>query len=199
MVAKISARRVPWVALLITFMVAIVCFLPFPSWQGFVSLITSAGVLMYGFAPVSLMALRRSDPQRHRPYRLRGAAVISPLAFIAASEIVYWASWPTVEKLLILIAAGLAIFALSHQFSRDTDRQPLAARSMLWVLPWFIGLGLLSYLGQYGGIGVIPPWIDLAVVAVFSLVIFYLGVSLGLPADRVVEELTIEETEIAAR
>jgi amino acid transporter len=198
-VAKISTRRVPWVSLLIAFVVGIVCFLPFPSWQGFVSLITSTGVLMYGFAPVTLMALRRSDPHRHRPYRLRGAAVISPLAFIAASEIIYWASWPTVEKLLILIAAGLVIFALSHLFGRDTDRQPLGARSMLWVLPWFIGLGLISYLGQYGGIGVIPPWIDLAVVAVFALAIFYLGVSLGLPPHRVAEELTIEESETAAQ
>jgi amino acid transporter len=153
---------------------------------------------MYGFAPVTLMALRRSDPERHRPYRLRGAAVISPLAFIAASEIVYWSSWPTVEKLLVLIAAGLVIFALSYLFGPRNNRQPLDARSMLWVLPWFIGLGVISYLGQYGGIGVIPPWVDLAVVAVFSLAIFYLGVSLGLPSHRVAEELSIEEAEATA-
>jgi len=196
-VAKISTRGVPWVSLLVAFVVGIVCFLPFPSWQGFVSLVTSAGVLMYGFAPVTLMTLRRSDPDRHRPYRLRGAAVISPLAFIAASEIVYWTSWTTVEKLLILIAVGLALFALSRLFGQQNNRLPLDARAMLWVLPWFIGLGVISYLGQYGGIGVIPPWVDLAVVAVFALAIFYLGVSLGLPSHRVAEELTVEEAEAA--
>ncbi|GAA3053001.1 APC family permease [Pseudonocardia yunnanensis] len=198
-VAKISKRGVPWVALLLAFVVGIVCFLPFPSWQGFVSLVTSAVVMMYGFAPVTLMALRRSDPDRVRPYRLKGASVISPLAFIAASEIIYWTSWPTVEKLLILIAVGLAIFGLYYLFGNRTRRQPLDARAMLWVLPWFIGLGVISYLGQYGGIGVIPPWVDLIVVAVFALAVFYVGVRLALPPERVAEELMIEEIDTATQ
>ena len=67
---------------------------------------------MYGFAPVTLMALRRSDPDRVRPYRVKGAAVVAPVAFISAREIIYWTAWPTVEKLLILIAAGLVVFGL---------------------------------------------------------------------------------------
>jgi amino acid transporter len=198
-VAKISKRGVPWVALLIAFVVGIVCFLPFPSWQGFVSLVTSAVVMMYGFAPVTLIALRRSDPDRVRPYRLKGASVISPLAFIAASEIIYWTSWPTVEKLLILIAVGLVIFGLYYLFGNKTRRQPLDARAMLWVLPWFIGLGVISYLGQYGGLGVIPPWVDLVVVAVFALAVFYVGVWLALPPERVAEELMIEEVDAATQ
>jgi len=197
-VARISKRGVPWVSLLISFVVGIICFLPFPSWQGFVGLVTSAVVLMYGFAPVTLMALRRSDPDRMRPYRLKGAAVIAPLAFVAASEIIYWTAWPTVEKLLILVAAGLVIFGLYHAFGPHADRrQPLDARSMMWVLPWFIGLGVISYLGQYGGTGVIPPWVDLGVVAVFALAVFYLGVRLALPPQRVAEQLVIEEAEAA--
>ncbi|GAA1192753.1 APC family permease [Pseudonocardia alaniniphila] len=198
-VAKISKRGVPWVALLLAFVVGIVCFLPFPSWQGFVSLVTSAVVMMYGFAPVTLMALRRSDPDRVRPYRLKRASVISPLAFIAASEIIYWTSWPTVEKLLILIAIGLVIFGLYYLFGNNTRRQPLDARAMLWVLPWFIGLGVISYLGQYGGIGVIPPWVDLIVVAAFALAVFYVGVRLALPPERVAEELMIEEIDAATQ
>ncbi|MCH6165119.1 APC family permease [Pseudonocardia alaniniphila] len=198
-VARISKRGVPWVSLLISFVVGIICFLPFPSWQGFVGLVTSAVVLMYGFAPVTLMALRRSDPDRERPYRLKGAAVIAPLAFVAASEIIYWTAWPTVEKLLILVAAGLVIFGLYHAFGPHTDRrQPLDARSMLWILPWFIGLGMISYLGQYGGIGLIPPWVDLGVVAVFALAVFHVGERLALPPQRVAEQLLIEATEAAA-
>ena len=78
---------------------------------------------MYGFAPVTLMALRRSDPDRVRPYRLKGAAVVAPVAFISASEIIYWTAWPTVEKLLILIAAGL-VFGLYHAFGPHADRWP---------------------------------------------------------------------------
>ena len=152
---------------------------------------------MYGFAPVTLIAPRRSDPQRVRPYRLKGAAVIAPVAFVFASEIIYWTSWPTVEKLLILIAAGLVMFGLYHAFGPHADRRQLDARSMLWILPWFIGLGAISYLGQYGGTGLIPPWIDLAVVAVVALAVFHLGVRLALPPRRVAEQLVIEEAEAA--
>jgi amino acid transporter len=190
--ARISKRGVPWVSLLVTFVVGVICFLPFPSWQGFVGLVTSAAVLMYGFAPVTLIALRRSDPDRARPYRLKGAPVIAPLAFIAASEIIYWTSWSTVEKLLILVATGLVIFGLYQAFAPQPDRRPWDGKAMLWILPWLIGLGVISYLGQYGGIGVIPAWTDLATVAVFALAVFYLGVRLALPPQRVTEQLAIE-------
>ncbi|GAA1296773.1 APC family permease [Pseudonocardia xinjiangensis] len=196
--AKLNQAGVPWVSLLLAFVVGIICFLPFPSWQSLVGLITSAVVIMYGFAPVTLMALRRNDPDRARPYRLKGAAVISPIAFIFASEIVYWASWQTVEKLLILLAVGMVVFVISRLLGKQASSGPLDGRAMLWVLPWFIGLGIISYLGQYGGIGVIPPWVDLAVVAVFALAIFYIGIQVALPPDRVAEALVIEEAEAAA-
>jgi amino acid transporter len=195
--AKLNKAGVPWVSLLLAFVVGIICFLPFPSWQSLVGLITSAVVIMYGFAPVTLMALRRNDPDRVRPYRLKGAAVISPVAFILASEIVYWASWQTVEKLLILLAVGMVVFAISRLLGKRSSGVPLDGRAMLWVLPWFIGLGVISYLGQYGGTGAIPPWVDLGVVAVFALVIFYIGLQVALPPDRVAEALVIEEAEAA--
>jgi amino acid transporter len=196
--AKLNKAGVPWVSLLLAFVVGIICFLPFPSWQSLVGLITSAVVIMYGFAPVTLMALRRNDPDRVRPYRLKGAAVISPVAFILASEIVYWASWQTVEKLLILLAIGMVVFAISRLLGKQSSGVPLDGRAMLWVLPWFIGLGVISYLGQYGGTGAIPPWVDLGVVAVFALVIFYIGLQVALPPERVAEALVIEEAEAAA-
>jgi hypothetical protein len=44
----------------------------------------------------------------------------------------------------------------------------------------------------------IPEWVDLDVVAVFSLVIFLVGVRMALPPERVAEGLKIEEAEAAA-
>ena len=72
-ISKISARGVPWTSVLLAFVVGLICFLPFPSWQGLVGLVTSATVIMYGFAPITLIALRRADPDRPRPYRLPAA------------------------------------------------------------------------------------------------------------------------------
>ena len=97
-ISKISARGVPWTSVLLAFVVGLICFLPFPSWQGLVGLVTSATVIMYGFAPVTLIALRRSDPDRPRPYRLPAPEIMAPLAFIAANLIIYWTDWEAVEQ-----------------------------------------------------------------------------------------------------
>jgi hypothetical protein len=72
---------------------------------------------------------------RDRPYRLKGAAVIAPVAFIAANEIIYWTSWQTVEKLLLAIVAGLVIVGIAQVFGRPMERPPLDARSLGWILP----------------------------------------------------------------
>ena len=58
---------------------------------------------------------------------------------------------------------------------------------------------MISLLGQYGdGFGILPEWIDLLVVAVFSVAIFFLGVRMALPRARVQEAFRQEEAELAA-
>ena len=194
--ATLNARGVPWVSILLSFVVGLICFLPFPSWHSLVGFITSATVIMYAFAPITLSALRKTDPDRPRPYRLGGAAVISPLSFIAANEIIYWSGWDTVYKLLLAIVFGFIIFALSYAFGKPVERPPLDPKSLIWMAPWMAGLGLISFLGQYGGKNIIPEWIDLAVVAAWSLIVFYVAVAMSLPSNRVAQALQQEKEEL---
>ncbi|MGH3828537.1 MAG: hypothetical protein ACRDQX_15400 [Pseudonocardiaceae bacterium] len=173
-----------------------ICFLPFPSWQSLVSLVTSAIVIMYAFAPITLLALRKTDPDRPRPYRVPAAPVLAPLAFIAANEIIYWTPWATVEKLMFAIIVGYVLFGISYALGHPIERPPLDSRSLVWILPWFTGLTVISYLGQYGGTKLIPEWVDLGVVAVFSLLICALAVHLRLPAERVAVTLAVDQLDI---
>jgi amino acid transporter len=184
-VSRMSSRGVPYISIILAFVVGLICFLPFPSWQSLVQLTTSAAFIMYAFAPITLLALRKTDPHRTRPYHLPVPSVLAPLAFIAANEIIYWTSWTTVEKLMLVIAAGYMLFGISYALGRPIERPPLDPQSLIWILPWFTGLTVISYLGQYGGTKLIPEWIDLGVVAVFSLLICTLAVHLRLPAERV--------------
>ncbi|MGH3833506.1 MAG: APC family permease, partial [Pseudonocardiaceae bacterium] len=91
----------------------------------------------------------------------------------------------TVEKLVLIIVAGYVLFGISYALDRSDERPPVDPRSLWWILPWFAGLTLISYLGQYHdhGMHLIPPWIDLAVVAAFSLVICHLAVALSQPTQ----------------
>ncbi len=198
-VSQISSRGVPYTSIILAFVMGLICFLPFPSWHSLVSLVTSATVIMYAFAPITLLALRKADADRARPYRVPAAPVVAPLAFIAANEIIYWTSWSTVEKLMLAIAAGYVIFGISYVLGRPFERPPLDPRSLVWILPWFAGLTVISYFGQYGGTKLIPEWVDLGLVAAFSLVICYVAVSLSMPSHRVAAAVAADEHEVAVQ
>ena len=85
-----NERRVPWVGLIAAFITGCICFLPFPSWQSLVGLITSASVLMYAGAPLSLGAFRKRLPDADRPFRLPMAEVLCPLAFAISGLMILW-------------------------------------------------------------------------------------------------------------
>ncbi len=162
---------------------------------------------MYALAPLALGGLRREDPGRHRPYRLPAAGVLSPLAFIFANLLVYFAGFSTVLWLEVLVVLGFIAFAV-YQFRLPAARRTVIdPRAALWVLPWLAGLLALSWLGRYNGspptvFGVtllatnhLPNWWDLAAIAGFSLVIYYWAVHSTLPHQRVSAAVEQVETE----
>ena len=58
----VNSSGVPWFSLIMAFVFGLFFLLPFPSWQSLVGLVTSASVLMYAGAPLSLGAFRRKLP-----------------------------------------------------------------------------------------------------------------------------------------
>src|SRR5215469_16573617 len=180
--AKVDARGVPWVSLIFAFLFGLVFLLPFPSWSALVGLVTSASVLMYAGAPLSLGAFRRTVPDADRPYRMPGASVIAPIAFIISNLIIYWSGFEVLYKLGFCVIIGYVIIGIFMAY--DKDRPPLDWKSAQWLPVYLIGMGIISWLGQFSGTsekhpvpptnsGLIPFWWDMVVVALFSLAIFY--------------------------
>src|SRR4051795_4382614 len=170
----VNQRGVPWVGLIAAFVAGCICFLPFPSWQSLVGLITSASVLMYAGAPLSLGVFRRRLPDAERPYRLPAAGVISPLAFIVSSLIILWTGWDTDWKLGFAILLGYVILGLTRIFRLNSHNPVMQWRSAQWLPVYLIGLGAIVYLSPYGPLSdpVIPLWWDMVVTAAFSLAIY---------------------------
>jgi amino acid transporter len=176
---------------------------------------------MYAMAPVSLSSLRRSDPERPRPYRLPAAKILAPLSFVCANLVVYWSGWNTIFWLYVFLLIGFGALFAYQLLARRGVGLPMDRRAAAWILPWLVGLGLISYLGQFPTTApksgwafnlaltakqTIPFWWDLVAVAVFSLFVYYMGVRYALPRDRVSqavaeaeEEMRIEEEVAAAR
>jgi amino acid transporter len=184
---KVDRNGVPWVSLILAFLLGLVFLLPFPSWSALVNLVTGASVLMYAGAPLSLGAFRGRLPDASRPYRVPVAAIMSPLAFIVASMLIYWSGFLTVWKLGVVVVIGYVIIGISMAF--DKERPPLDWKSATWLPAYLIGMGIISWQGQFSGGAVAPPvntnhipfWWDIVIVAAFSLAIYIWAMYSKLP------------------
>ena len=184
---RVDRNGIPWVALIVAFVAGLFFLLPFPSWHSLVSLVTGASVLMYAGAPLAMGAFRRQVPEADRPYRVPAGGVIAPLAFIIANMLIYWSGFETVWKLGLVIVIGYVLIAICMAF--DENRPPLDWKSAQWLPFYLIGIGIISWQGQYSGGAVaaplntnhIPFWWDMLVVAAFSLVIYYWAMATRLP------------------
>ena len=125
----------------------------------------------------------------------------------SANEIILFAGWAVVWKLIAAIVIGFVLLGISAATSPPDRRPALDWRSGAWIWPYVIGLGVISYLGSFGTSDAIPfiglkgatkilpfGW-DILVMALFSVAIYFLAMSLRLPSERVHEyvgDLTAE-------
>ena len=196
----VNERGVPWVGLIAAFVTGCICFLPFPSWQSLVGLITSASVLMYAGAPLSLGAFRRRMPDADRPYRLPAAAFMAPFGFIISGLVIVWSGWDTDWKLGIAILIGYAILGLSRAFNLNDKSPHLHWRSAAWLPAYLVGMGVIVYLSNFGPLDSpwFGDWTGMLVTAAFSLVIYYWAMQVALPSEEIeemVNEVVLPEEE----
>jgi amino acid transporter len=195
-----NKNGVPWVGLIAAFVTGCICFLPFPSWQSLVGLITSASVLMYAGAPLSLGVFRKRLPDAERPYRLPMASVLSPLAFIVSGLIILWSGWETDWKLGVAILIGYLILAVSRGFHLNDKPTHLNWRAASWLPAYLVGMGVIVYVSNFGPM-TSPALGDISgilVVAVFSLVIYFWAMAVCLSGDEIeemVNEVVLPEEE----
>jgi amino acid transporter len=183
--AKVNQRGVPIWSILLAAVVGEACFGPFPSWNKLVGVVTGATAIMYAFAPVSLAALQKTDGDRPRPYRMPWPKVLLPVSFVSANLILYWGGYNYTWKLACALVVGLVLFGIGVQRA-GTDALGML-RSALWIGPWIGGSVVIGALGRYGdgSHNWLPNWIDLLVVTVFSLVIFYWAVQQTMSREKV--------------
>ncbi|HEU5044791.1 MAG TPA: APC family permease [Nocardioidaceae bacterium] len=201
--SKTTTRGVPLVSLIVTFIVGLIIFLPFPSWQQLVGFITSATVLSFGSGPLVLAAMRRQLPDQERPFRLPGGHTIPFLAFWSSNLIVFWSGWDIVWKLMVSVLLGLALLVVFEVTGKDRPAMEWRAGAS-WLLPWLGGLTIVSWLGSYGGgKGVIGFGIGILVMLVFSAIIYAIAYAVRLdPAavrghvDASAREAEVEEAEL---
>ncbi|MEM9244046.1 MAG: APC family permease [Pseudomonadota bacterium] len=162
----------PAISILLNYIVGLFMLLPFPGWQSMVGFLVSAIVLAYGIGPLALIRLRQIQPETHRSFKLPCAQLMTLLAFYCCNLIAYWTGWHTIKHLLIMIAIGYILMLGGSYFRKQ--KIDFKLENGYWLVIYFIGLGMLSYLGSFGGgINLLPFGWDFLVIGLFCLIFFY--------------------------
>jgi amino acid transporter len=192
--AQTNAKGVPVTSILVGGVVGCIAFGPFKSWNELVNVVTSATAIMYGFAPISLAVLRELDPDRPRSYTMPSPKILLPAAFCSANLIIYWGGFPTTWKLAVAMVVGLILFVIgASRVGTDLRR---ATRHTIWMFPWLAGHVILGYLGRYSGSDILPEWIDIGAMLVFSLAIYRLALRVTMSAPEVSEAVARDAHQI---
>jgi amino acid transporter len=200
---RVSASKVPVFGVIIATLVGVLFLLPFPSWSKLVGIVTSASVFMYAGAPIALGALRKQKPDLARTYRLPAAHILSPFAFAGAGWVILFSGWQTYSTLVVALLLGYALIWISYSLKLNPRAQAMDWEAAPWIIGWIIGMGVISYLSDFGPSGIIGGigffknvldqggtddiglWGGIIASGLFNLIIYYWAISLRLPDAKV--------------
>jgi hypothetical protein len=103
---------------------------------------------------------------------------------------------------MVVMIIGYVLMIISAAFHLNPNQPEVDWAAAIWVFPYLIGMGIISYFGSFGeggiiggvgpfktfwvgGHGGLPLYWDLLVLAVFSLVIYFLAIQNRLPSEKV--------------
>ena len=169
-------RPAMWFNLLVSFIFLFF----FRGWGKLAAVISVATIITYLVVPISVIVLRRTAPNLHRPLRVPGLPVLAPLAFVLATLMLFWARWPHTGQIMLLLILPLPVY-LYYQAKgnwRDFRRQ---LRASWWLLAYLIAITVLSWAGskEFEGHDYIGYGWDQLSVAVTSLAFYFWGVRSG--------------------
>lgn len=169
-------RQAMWLNLAVSFIFLFF----FRGWGVLAAVISVAVVISFLTGPISLMSLRATAPEIHRPLRLKGMGIIAPFAFICASLVLYWARWPLTGQVILLVIGALPIY-FYYQAKAGWAGFARELRAAAWLIGYLPAIALVSWLGSeaFGGIGLLPEGLDMVVVSAVAFAFYRLGVGSG--------------------
>ena len=180
---KLTTQGNPVIAIAVNFTLGMFMFAPLPGWDKMVTFLTSLMAITYAIAPVCLLALRDQAPKQDRPFKLPFVKLWAWIAFYICTLLAYWSGWTTISKLAIALILGLVVLFGYHNFTKRGRDLTFHWRASTWVWPYFIGIILISYFGNFGhGLALIPFGWDFAIIGIFCIFILWLSQKYKLPA-----------------
>ena len=134
---------------------------------------------------------------------------------ILANEIILWSGWDTIYKLFISVAIGYLVLGGNRLLNLNPIKPELHLRSAAWLPLYFIGMLVITWQSKtfdvsnsiYKDAGwgspknpALPFGLDMALVAVLSLIVYYWAQSVALPKETMeamIDEVVVAEESVA--
>jgi hypothetical protein len=102
-----------------------------------------------------------------------------------------------VWKLGICLVIGYILIGVSMAF--DRQRPPLDWKSATWLPVYLIGMGVISWQGQYGPDNTfrIPFGLDMVIILAWTLIIFYWATNTALPREEVLRLVALQSERMS--
>ncbi|URL57712.1 APC family permease [Luteibacter flocculans] len=171
---------IPRPAMWLNLVVSFIFLFFFRGWGTLAAVISVSTIISYLTGPVSVMTLRRTAPELKRPLRIPGLPILAALAFIFATELLYWAKWPLTGEIILLMVVALPIyFYYTAKSGWEDFRRHL--KGAWWLIVYLPVIAAVSWGGSktFGGHDYIPYGYDLALVAVIGVVFYFWGIATG--------------------
>jgi amino acid transporter len=152
----------------------------FRGWGKLAAVISVATIITYLVVPISVIVLRRTAPNLHRPLRVPGLHVLAPMAFVLSTLMLFWARWPHTGEIMLLLILPLPVY-LYYQGEADWPNFSRQLRAAWWLIAYLLVMTGLSWAGskEFEGHDYIGYGWDQLSVALAALVFYFWGVSSG--------------------
>jgi amino acid transporter len=141
------ATGIPRPAMWLNLVVSFLFLFFFRGWGRLAAVISVATIVTYLVVPISVMVLRRTAPELHRPLRVPGLPVLAPLAFVLATLMLYWARWPHTGEIILLLILPLPLY-FYYQAAGDWRDFGRNLSGALWLIVYFATIASLSWAGS---------------------------------------------------
>lgn len=168
---------IPRFAMIVNLLLAMLLVSVFRNWNLLATVIAAATLIAYLTGPVTVMSLRKIEPDLKRPFKLNYMKFLAPFAFVLTSLAIYWSMWPTTVQVIFVIALGLPVY-IYYEIKYQHSNLKTQLLDAYWLIDYLIFISIISYIGSngFGGINVIAyPW-DFVVIIICSLAFYYWGI-----------------------
>lgn len=180
--ATLSSKSVPLKGMWLNWFAGALVIM-FLSFEESVALNSASIIFSFSMGPIAVYCFRRQFIDLPRRFKLPWVQIFGLVGLSVASLMVHWSGWRVFTIMIAVLLMVAIVFTGRSLFSQKKSIE-LDGKHASWLLPYLVGLGLLGYFGEYGGISLLVFPIGDVLVLILSIVTFYLAYYLRLPNKR---------------